>query len=64
VWVLQFFLEEGTKFSREEMKRQSAAETKGTAIKRLPHLGIHPKTVNKPRHYCGCQQVLVDRSLI
>jgi hypothetical protein len=25
---------------------------------------IIPYTVNKPRHYCGCQQVLADRSLI
>jgi hypothetical protein len=36
------------------------AETEGKAIQRLSHLGIHPK----PRHYCGCQEVLVDKSLI
>ena len=40
------------------------AETEGKAIQRLPHLGIHPMYSYKPRHYCGCQQVLADRSLI
>jgi hypothetical protein len=40
------------------------AETEGMTIKRLPHLGIHLYTVTKARHYCGCQQVLADKSLI
>jgi hypothetical protein len=40
------------------------AETEGMTIQRLPHLGIHPYTTTKPRHYCGCQQELGDRSLI
>jgi hypothetical protein len=29
------------------------ADTEGKAIQRLPHLGIHPHTVTKCRHYCG-----------
>jgi hypothetical protein len=36
------------------------AETEGKAIQRLFHLGIHPYTVTKPKHYCRCQQVLAD----
>jgi hypothetical protein len=40
------------------------AETEGKTIQRLPPSGSIPYTVTKPRHYCGCQQVLPDRSLI
>jgi hypothetical protein len=40
------------------------AETEGKAIQRLPTWGSVPYTVTKPRHYCGCQQVLADGSLI
>ena len=40
------------------------AETEGMTIQRLPYLGIHPYTTTKPRHYCKCQQVLTDRSLL
>jgi hypothetical protein len=40
------------------------AETEGKPIQRLPHLRIQPYTVTKHRHYCGCQEVLADRSLI
>jgi hypothetical protein len=41
-------------------------ETEGMTIQRLPYLGnpSHIQTVTKPRHYCGYQQVLADRSLI
>jgi len=39
-------------------------ETEGKAIQRLPHLGSIPYTDTKPRHYCGCQEVLADRNLI
>jgi hypothetical protein len=28
------------------------AETEGMTIQRLPHLGIHPYTITKPRHCC------------
>jgi hypothetical protein len=37
-------------------------KTEGKVIQRLTHLGIH--NTYKPRHYCGCQQVLAGRSLI
>ena len=40
------------------------AETEGMTIQRLPHLGSIPYTITKPRHYCGCQQVLAERGLI
>ena len=40
------------------------ADTEGKAIHRLPHLGIHPHTDTKPRHYYSCQKVLSDMSLI
>jgi hypothetical protein len=47
------------------MKAKCGAETEGKAVQRLSYLGIHPYTVTKPRHYyCGCQQVLADRSLL
>ena len=45
------------------MKTKHRESTEGKAIKRLPHMGIDP-TVTKHRHYCGCQEVLDDRSLI
>jgi hypothetical protein len=41
--MLQSFLEEGTKYSKEELWRQKCrAETEGKDIQRIPHLGIHP----------------------
>jgi hypothetical protein len=40
------------------------AETEGKAIQRLPHLGTHPIYSHQSRHYCGCQEEHVDRSLI
>jgi hypothetical protein len=40
------------------------AETEGMSIQRLPHLGIHPIYNHQTQILCGCQQVLVDRSLI
>ena len=46
------------------METKYGAETEGKAIQRLPHLGIHPIYSHQPRHYCGCQKVLADRSLI
>ena len=40
-------------------------KTEGKAIQRLPHLGIHPiYRHTKSRHYCRCQEVPPDRSLI
>jgi hypothetical protein len=40
------------------------AETEGKAIRDCPTWGSIPYTDNKPRQYCGCQEVLADRSLI
>jgi len=40
----------------------TGVKTKGKAIQRLPHLGIHPYAATKPRHYCWCQEVLTDES--
>jgi hypothetical protein len=45
------------------METKCEVETEGKAIQRLPHLGIH-QTATKPGHYCGCQEVLADGSLI
>jgi hypothetical protein len=50
----------------------ATAETEGKTIQRLkerpsrdcPTWGSIPYTVTTPRHYCGCQQVHADRSLI
>ena len=42
VWMLQFFLEKVTKYSQEEMWRQSVEQTEAKAIQRLSHLGIYP----------------------
>jgi hypothetical protein len=48
VWILQSFLEGGTKYPWKELQSQSVeriteskcgAETEGMTIKRLPHLG-------------------------
>jgi hypothetical protein len=39
------------------------AESKGMTIQRLPW-GSIPQTTTKPRHYCGGQQELAERSLI
>jgi len=48
---------------RGNTETKCRAATEGKAIQRLPHLSI-PYTVTKPRHYCGCQEVHADRSLI
>jgi hypothetical protein len=57
--------------SREKIPMEGITETKcgseteGKAIERLPYTEIHPiYTVTKPRHYCRCQQMLANRSLI
>ena len=54
------FLRRGNKILMGgNMETKYGVETEGKAIERLPHLGIHPiYTVNKCRHYCGCQEVL------
>ena len=58
-------LRRGSKITtRENTKTKCGAKTEGRTIQRLPFLGIHPYTDTKPRHYCGCQEVHADRSLI
>jgi hypothetical protein len=46
------------------MEAKCGAETEGMTIQRLPHWGSIPYTITKPRHFCGHQQVLADRSLL
>jgi hypothetical protein len=65
VWILRSFLEGGTKYPCEEIQRQSVDQRlKERPFRDCPTLGSIPYTVAKPRHYCGCQQVLADRNLI
>jgi hypothetical protein len=40
------------------------AEVEAMAIQRLPPWEIIPYADTKPRHYCDCQEVLADRTLI
>jgi hypothetical protein len=40
------------------------AETEGMTSRVCPTWRFIPYTTTKPRHFCGCQQVLDDRSLI
>jgi hypothetical protein len=57
-------LRRGNKIPMERLTETTCgAENEGMTTQRLSHLGIHPYTITKPRHYCGCQ-VLADRSLI
>ena len=58
LWVLRSFLERRTKYSWEQIWRQSV-KTERKAIERLPHLGIHPIYSHKTT-----PEVLPDRSLI
>jgi hypothetical protein len=60
-----FLLRMGNKIPMEGVtETKCGAETEGKAIHRLTTWGSIPYTVTKPRHYCGCQQMLADRSLI
>jgi hypothetical protein len=56
--MLQSFLEGETKYSREEIERQSVEQR----LKERPLRDCLTDT--KPRYYCGCQEVLAGRSLI
>jgi hypothetical protein len=65
MWMLQCFLEGRTKYSQEEIWRQSVQQK----LKERPSGGFRmwgsmPYTATTPGHYCGCQEVLADRSLI
>jgi hypothetical protein len=58
------FLRKGNKIlTGANTETKCKAETEGKVIQRLPHLGI-PYPVTKPRHYCGCQEVLAEGILI
>jgi hypothetical protein len=54
-----------TKYSWLEIWRQSVEQRlKERPSRDCPTLGSIPYTVTKPRHYCECEEVLADRSLI
>ena len=63
--MLQSFLEEVNKIPMGRDKQTKCrAETEGKTIHGLPPTwGSIPKSVTKHRHYCGCQQVIAERSL-
>jgi hypothetical protein len=51
----------GNKIPMEEI--QSVEQRlKEKPLRDCPTWGSIPYTVTKPRHYCGCHQVLADRS--
>ena len=63
--MLHSFLEGGTKYSQEEIWRQSVEQRlKERPFRDCPTWGSIPYTVSKLGCYCGCQEVLADRSLI
>jgi hypothetical protein len=54
-----------TKYSPEQIRRQCVDQRlKERPPRDYPTWGSIPYTVTKPRHYCGCQEVYADRSLI
>jgi hypothetical protein len=58
-------LKRGTKYSREEIQRKSVEQRlKEKPSRDCPTWESLLYTDTKPRHYCGCQEVLADRSLI
>jgi hypothetical protein len=63
--VLQNFLEGETKYSHEEIWRQSVEEKlKVRPSRDCSTWGSISYAVTKPGLYCGCREVLDDRSLI
>jgi hypothetical protein len=63
--ILQSFLEGGTKYPLEEIQRQCLGQNLKERLSfDCPTWGSIPYRVTKLRHYCGCQQVLTDRSLL
>ena len=63
--MLQCFLEGRTKYSQEEIWRQSVEQKlKERSSRDFPTWGFIPYTVTKCRDYCGCQEVHADKSLI
>ena len=54
-----------TKYLQEQIWRLSVEERpKDRPSRDCPTWRLIPYTVTKPRHYCGCQQVHAERSLI
>ena len=65
VWILWSFLEGGTNYPWKELQRRSMEQKlKVWPYRDCPIWGYIPYIVTKSRHYCGCQQVLAERSLI
>jgi hypothetical protein len=63
--MLQSFFKGGTKYTREEIRRQNMEQRlKEKTCRDCPTWGFIPYTVTKSCHYCGCQQVLADIDLI
>jgi hypothetical protein len=55
----------GTKYSEEEIWRQSVEQRlKERPFTYCPTCGFIPYIVTKPRHYCECQEMLANRSLL
>ena len=55
VWMLQSFLERGTKYSWEKILRQSAEKRlKERQSRDYTTWGFIPDTVTKLQHYFGC----------
>jgi hypothetical protein len=65
VWIILYVLEGGTKYPWEVIQTQSVEQRlKKRPSRDCPTWGSIPYTVTKPRHYFGCQEMLVDRILI
>jgi hypothetical protein len=63
-WILWFFLEGEQNTQGKRYRDEGITDSEGKTIQRLPHLGIHSKYSHQTRHYCGCKQMLDERSLI
>jgi hypothetical protein len=59
-----FLLRRGIKISMEGTGTKLWQKLKERPSSDCPTWGSIPYTVTKPRHYCGCQQVLTDSSLM
>jgi hypothetical protein len=58
-------LRKETKYLEEEIQRQNVEQRlKERPSRDCPTWGSIPYTVTKRRHYCGCQEVHAERSLI
>jgi hypothetical protein len=65
MWVLRSFLERETKYTQEQIWRQSVEQRLQERPSRdCSTWGFIPDTVTKPRHYCGYKEMLAERKLI